>query len=51
MPSRSILVMWVEAQLDAMFTNTVQLRSGGYIVINQTEAQVAIDVNSRPRHA
>ena len=36
----------VEAQLDAMFSNTVQLKSGGYIVINQTEALVAIDVNS-----
>jgi len=29
-----------------MFTPTVQLRSGGYIVLNQTEALVAIDVNS-----
>ena len=36
----------VEAQLDAMFSNQVTLRSGGYIVINQTEALVAIDVNS-----
>ncbi len=36
----------VEAQLDAMFSNHVTLRSGGYIVINQTEALVAIDVNS-----
>ena len=36
----------VEAQLDAMFSNVVTLRSGGYIVINQTEALVAIDVNS-----
>ena len=35
-----------EAQLDAMFSNHVTLRSGGYIVINQTEALVAIDVNS-----
>jgi ribonuclease E len=35
-----------EAQLDAMFSNQVTLRSGGYIVINQTEALVAIDVNS-----
>ncbi len=35
-----------EAQLDAMHEPTVQLRSGGYIVINQTEALVAIDVNS-----
>jgi ribonuclease E len=36
----------VENQLDAMFSPTVQLRSGGYIVINQAEALVAIDVNS-----
>jgi ribonuclease E len=36
----------VEAQLDSMFSNQVTLKSGGYIVINQTEALVAIDVNS-----
>lgn len=36
----------VEAQLDSMLQPTVQLRSGGYLVINQTEALVAIDVNS-----
>jgi ribonuclease E len=36
----------IEAQLDAMFSPTVTLRSGGYIVINQTEALVSIDVNS-----
>ena len=36
----------VESQLDAMFSNHVTLRSGGYLVINQTEALVAIDVNS-----
>lgn len=36
----------VEAQLDAMFTPQVTLKSGGYLVINQTEALVAIDVNS-----
>jgi ribonuclease E len=36
----------VEAQLDAMLSPTVQLKSGGYLVINQTEALVAIDVNS-----
>ncbi|MBV9111617.1 MAG: Rne/Rng family ribonuclease [Hyphomicrobiales bacterium] len=36
----------VERQLDAMFSNIVTLRSGGYVVINQTEALVAIDVNS-----
>ena len=35
-----------ESQLDAMFSNQVTLKSGGYIVINQTEALVAIDVNS-----
>ncbi|MEM7439334.1 MAG: Rne/Rng family ribonuclease [Pseudomonadota bacterium] len=36
----------VEGYLDAMFNPTVQLRSGGYIVIGITEALVAIDVNS-----
>ncbi|MFC7400257.1 Rne/Rng family ribonuclease [Chelatococcus sp. GCM10030263] len=36
----------VEAQLDAMFSNQVTLKSGGYIVINPTEALVSIDVNS-----
>jgi ribonuclease E len=36
----------IESQLDAIHNPTVQLRSGGYIVINQTEALVAIDVNS-----
>jgi len=36
----------VESQFDAMHLPTVQLRSGGYIVINPTEALVAIDVNS-----
>jgi ribonuclease E len=36
----------IESQLDAMFQPVVQLRSGGYIVINQAEALVAIDVNS-----
>ncbi len=44
----------VDAQLDAMHSPIVQLKSGGYIVINQTEALVAIDVNSgratRDRH-
>ncbi len=58
MPSRAKLVQpyrdalplfqrfQVESQLDAMHSDTVQLRSGGYIVINPTEALVAIDVNS-----
>jgi ribonuclease E len=36
----------VESQLDAMFSPQVTLRSGGYIVINPTEALVSIDVNS-----
>jgi len=36
----------VESQLAAIHNPTVHLRSGGYIVINQTEALVAIDVNS-----
>ena len=44
----------VDQQLDAMHSPIVQLKSGGYIVINQTEALVAIDVNSgratRDRH-
>ncbi len=44
----------VDAQLDAMHSPVVQLKSGGYVVINQTEALVAIDVNSgratRDRH-
>ncbi len=35
-----------EAQLDAMFSSHVTLKSGGTLVINQTEALVAIDVNS-----
>ncbi|MBV8337284.1 MAG: Rne/Rng family ribonuclease, partial [Alphaproteobacteria bacterium] len=36
----------VESQIDAIHSPVVQLRSGGYVVINQTEALVAIDVNS-----
>jgi len=36
----------VETYLSAMFNPTVQLKSGGYIVIGVTEALVAIDVNS-----
>ncbi|MDQ0468829.1 Rne/Rng family ribonuclease [Labrys wisconsinensis] len=36
----------VETQLDAMFSPQVTLKSGGYLVINQTEALVSIDVNS-----
>ncbi|MEQ9328855.1 MAG: ribonuclease E/G [Rhodospirillales bacterium] len=36
----------IESQLDSMHQPTVQLKSGGYIVINPTEALVSIDVNS-----
>jgi ribonuclease E len=36
----------VESQIDAVHSPVAQLRSGGYVVINQTEALVAIDVNS-----
>jgi ribonuclease E len=36
----------IEAQLDRMLQPQVTLKSGGYIIINQTEALVAIDVNS-----
>ncbi|HSF64366.1 MAG TPA: ribonuclease E/G, partial [Paracoccaceae bacterium] len=36
----------VESYLASMFNPTVQLKSGGYIVIGVTEALVAIDVNS-----
>jgi len=36
----------VESQLDGMHSPNVQLKSGGYIVINPTEALVSIDVNS-----
>ncbi len=36
----------IESQLNAMFSPYVTLRSGGYLVINQTEALVAVDVNS-----
>ena len=46
-PSQPLFTKYqVESQLDAMLQPTVQLRSGGYLVINQTEALVAIDVNS-----
>ncbi len=42
-----IFAKWgAESQLDALFHTQVTLKSGGYLVINQTEALVAIDVNS-----
>lgn len=44
----------IESQLDAIHNSSVQLKSGGYIVLNPTEALVSIDVNSgratRERH-
>ncbi|WP_420710458.1 Rne/Rng family ribonuclease [Asticcacaulis sp. SL142] len=36
----------IEDMLQKIYSPTVPLRSGGYLVINQTEALVAIDVNS-----
>lgn len=36
----------IEAQLDRLHNPIVQLESGGYLVINPTEALVSIDVNS-----
>ena len=36
----------VEDQLNAMYQPIVQLKSGGYLVINPTEALVSIDINS-----
>ena len=36
----------VESQLESVHSNIVQLKSGGYLVIDQTEALVAVDVNS-----
>ena len=35
-----------ESQLDALYSPTVTLPSGGYIVMNQTEALVSVDINS-----
>lgn len=44
----------VEDQIDAIHNPVVQLKAGGYIIFSQTEALVAIDVNSgrstRERH-
>ena len=36
----------IEPQLESIHSNIVQLKSGGYLVIDQTEALVAVDVNS-----
>jgi ribonuclease E len=45
-PSPILVQHGVERQLESIYSPIVQLKSGGYIVINQTEALVAIDVNS-----
>ncbi len=36
----------IEKELNNIFETTVKLKSGGYLVINPTEALVAIDINS-----
>ena len=36
----------VEEQLSNLYSNVVKLKSGGYLVINTTEAMISIDVNS-----
>ena len=41
----------IEHQIESAYSRQVALPSGGAIVIDHTEALVAIDVNSRARHA
>lgn len=36
----------INEQINNLFSNIVSLKSGGYIVINKTEALISIDVNS-----
>jgi ribonuclease E len=45
-PSHLFQTQNVEPQLDTIHQGEVTLKSGGYLVLNQTEALVAIDVNS-----
>ncbi len=45
-PAPLFVAEGVEEQLDSIFSPEVKLKSGGYLIINQTEALVAIDVNS-----
>ncbi len=45
-PTHLFQVNNIEPQLDTIHQGEVTLKSGGYLVINQTEALVAIDVNS-----
>ncbi|MCA3555156.1 Rne/Rng family ribonuclease [Aestuariivirga sp.] len=45
--SRPLFSRWqAESQLDGLYSPTVTLPSGGYMVINQTEALVSVDINS-----
>lgn len=45
-PKPSFLRYGVERQLDEMYQPVVNLKSGGYLVIQQTEALISVDVNS-----
>jgi ribonuclease E len=45
-PAPIFTANFVERQLETIYSPVVNLKSGGYIVINQTEALVSIDVNS-----
>ncbi|MBP8695852.1 MAG: Rne/Rng family ribonuclease [Syntrophobacterales bacterium] len=36
----------LEPQIDAIYKERVELKSGGYLIINPTEAMITIDVNS-----
>src|SRR4030067_1785081 len=38
--------MGIEAEMEKMFSRKIWLKKGGYIVIDQTEALVTIDVNT-----
>jgi Rne/Rng family ribonuclease len=40
----------IEHQIETAFSRTVNLPSGGAIVIDHTEALVSVDVNSGARH-
>ena len=37
---------FIESKIDKLFSNKIWLKSGGFIVIEQTEACVVIDVNT-----
>ena len=40
------MMLVLKKKLNLIFESTVKLESGGYIVINPTEALISIDVNS-----